>query len=208
MNRRIPHFIISSALATLLAATAHAAGTATFADCVRDDGLDVWAAQDSAFCRKVMAEVFTSAGIEATRLPFGPDGMCPPEAEVICSAFRTPDLLRNYDFPLQPLGRMHFALYTTADRALTMMSTRITEWPTLRVGYSPVSQGRNADREDYFARAKLTPAFVEFPTSAGAVAALRTNAVDALFLYTPLGKRPEGLVEIVPMGERNVYFAV
>ena len=69
MNRRIPHFIISSALATLLAATAHAAGTATFADCVRDDGLDVWAAQDSAFCRNVMAEVFKGAGIDAERLP-------------------------------------------------------------------------------------------------------------------------------------------
>lgn len=208
MNRRIPHFIISSALATLLAATAHAAGTATFADCVRDDGLDVWAAQDSAFCRNVMAEVFKNAGIEATRLPFGPDGMCPSNAEVICSAFRTPRLLKNYDFPVQPLGRMHFALYTTADRALTMMSTSISKWPHLRVAYSPVSQGCDRDRENYFERARLSPTYVEFPTSAAAVDSLRTNAADALFLYTPLGKRPEGLVEIVPMGERNVYFAV
>ena len=180
----------------LLAATAHAAGTATFADCVRDDGLDVWAAQDSAFCRKVMAEVFKSAGIEATRLPFGSDGMCPSNAEVICSAFRTPDLVKNYDFPTQPLGRMHFALYTTADRKMAMMSSRITEWPKLRIGYSPVSQGQNRDREDYFDHANLSPTYVEYKTSAEAVASLRANEVDALFLYTPLGKRPEGLVEI------------
>jgi signal transduction histidine kinase/CheY-like chemotaxis protein/ABC-type amino acid transport substrate-binding protein len=190
------------------AACAYAGGTVKFADCVRDDGLDVWAAQDSAFCRKVMAEVFTSAGIEATRLPFGADGMCPSNADVICSAFRSPDLLKKYDFPVQPLGRMHFALYTTADRKMAMMSSRITDWPKLRIGYSPVSQGMTRDREDYFEHANLAPTYVEYKTSAEAVAALRANEVDALFLYTPLGKRPEGLVEIVPIGERNVYFAV
>ncbi|MBQ6926013.1 MAG: transporter substrate-binding domain-containing protein [Kiritimatiellae bacterium] len=205
MNRHIHFALLAAAL--LAAAPAFAAG-ATYSDCVRDAGLDLWASYDNAFCQKIMAEVFKGAGIDARRLPFAPDGSFDPGAEVICSAFRTPELLEKYDFPLQPLGRMHYALYTTADRAMTMMSTRITEWPTLRVGYSPVSQGQTRDREDYFARARLSPLFVEFPTSAGAVEALRTNAVDALFLYTPLGKRPEGLVEIVPMGERNVYFAV
>ena len=198
---------LAFALALLAGASARAE-TATFSDCVRDDALDVWAAHDSAFCREVMAEVFKGAGVEATRLPFGPDGMCPPDADVICSAFRTPDLLERYDFPLQPLSRMHFALYTTADRAMTMLSTRITDWPKLRVGYSPVSQGQTRDREDYFDRAHLAPTYVEIPTSAAAVEALKTNAVDVLFLYTPLGRRLEGLVEIVPLGERNVYFAV
>jgi signal transduction histidine kinase/ABC-type amino acid transport substrate-binding protein len=207
MKTSIRHFLLASVL-ILPVSPALADGAVKFADCVRDDGLDVWAAQDSAFCRNVMAEVFKSAGIEATRIPFGADGMCDPEAEVICSAFRTPSLLEKYNFPTQPLGRMHFALYTTADRKMAMMSSRITDWPKLRVGYSPVSQGANRDREDYFDRADLSPTYIEYKTSAEAVAALRANEVDALFLYTPLGMRPEGLVEIVPIGERNVFFAV
>ena len=206
------HRTLVIALVILTGAATRAAGdsaeTATFSDSVRDASLDVWAGHESAFCRKVMDEVFKGAGLDAKRLPFGPDGMCPRDADVICSAFRTPDLLERYDFPVQPLSRMHFALYTTADRAMNMLSTRITEWPKLRVGYSPVAQGQNRDREDYFDRAKLDPTYVEIPTSEEAVEALRKNEIDALFLYTPLGKRPEGLVEIVPMGERNVYFAV
>ena len=205
MNRHI-HFALLAA--ALLAAAPAFAADATYSDCVRDAGLDLWASYDNAFSQKIMAEVFKGAGIDARRLPFAPDGSFDSGAEVICSAFRTPELLEKYDFPLQPLGRMHYALYTTADRAMTMMSTRVTDWPRLRVGYSPVSQGQNQDREDYFKRANLAPAYVEFPTSAEAVESLRTNALDALFLYTPLGRRPEGLVEIVPMGERNVYFAV
>ncbi len=200
-------FPIALAL-VLLVPCAVADGRVKFATCVRDDNLDVWAAQDSAFCNTVMAEVFKSAGIEAERLPFDADGLYNPEAEVICSAFRTPSLLESYDFPVQPLGRMHFALYTTADRKMAMMSSRITEWPKLRIGYSPVSQGANRDREDYFDHANLSPTYVEYRTSEEAVAALRANDVDALFLYTPMGKRPEGIVEIVPIGERNVYFAV
>ena len=49
---------------------------------------------------------------------------------------------------------------------------------------------------------------MEFQTSAGAVKALHDGEIDALFLYTPFNKRPEGLVEVVPIGDRNVYFAV
>ena len=179
------------------------------ADCVRDAALDWWAAQDNAFCRAVMDEVFASAGIETERLPFGEDHMTvSTNAEVICSVFRNPDILENYDFPLQPLGRMHFALYTTPDRALAMKAKKITDWPRMRVGYSPVSQGQNQDRQTYFQHARLSPEYVEIPTSAGAVQALKDGEIDALFLYTPIGRRPEGLVEIVPIGERNVYFAV
>ena len=89
-----------------------------------------------------------------------------------------------------------------------MISTKITEWPRMRVGYSPVAQGQNSDRTDYFEHAKLTPEYVEYPTSKGAVQALRNGEVDVLFLYTPFSKRPEGLVEVVPIGARNVYFAV
>ena len=131
-------------------------------------------------------------------------------AEVICSAFRTPALFKDYDFPLQPLDRMHFALYATPSRAMSMMSTKITDWPRMRVGYSPVSQGQggNNDRVNYFEHAKLSPEYVEFPTSAGAVKALRDGEIDALFLYTPIAKRPEGLVEVVPIGARNIYFGV
>ena len=91
--------------------------------------------------------------------------------DVICSAFRTPELLQSYDFPLQPLGRMHYALYATPSRAMSMMSTRITEWPRMRVGCSAVSQGQNNDRTDYFEHAKLSPEFIPYNTSERAVKA-------------------------------------
>ena len=184
---------------------------ATVAPCVRDAANDFWAAADVQFCRNVMEEVFALAGVEPEWAAFDADGMMPAaDAEVVCSAFRTPKLLEDYDFPLQPLGRMHYALYAAPDRAENMLTTPITEWPRLKVAYSPVSQGQegNSDREDYFTRANLLPEYVEYPTSAGAVEALRNGEVDALFLYTPYGKRPEGVAEIIPVGTRNVYFAV
>jgi signal transduction histidine kinase/ABC-type amino acid transport substrate-binding protein/ActR/RegA family two-component response regulator len=158
-----------------------------------------------------MGEVFALAGVEAERSGFDGEGAFnPDEAEVICSAFRTPKLLEKYDFPLQPLGRMHFALYAAPERADLMLSTKIDDWPHMKVAYSPVSQGQesNTDRTDYFKRAGLEPEYAEYHTSAGAVEALKSGKVDALFLYSPYGKRPEGVKEIVPVGARNVYFAV
>lgn len=199
-------------IATLILAAATAVpllgADVTYTDCVRDYGLDLWASYDTRFCLQVMSNVFASAGLDADRLPFNGDGMFDPRADVILSAFRTDDLLKDYDFPIQPLSRLHYALYTTADRAMAMMSTRITEWPALRVGYSPVSQGNTDDRTAYFARAQLKPEFKEYKLSEQAVEALKKNEIDALFLYTPIGRRPEGLVEIVPIGDRNIYFAV
>lgn len=184
-------------------------GPVKIIDCVRDAKLDYWAAQDNNFCRAVMDMVFQKAGIATESLAFADNRIMPgAEADVICSVFRTPEILEHYNFPVQPLGRMHFALYTTPDRASSMMSTKITDWPRLMVGYSPVSQGQNDDRTKYFEHAQLSPDYVEFPTSAGAVEAIRNGEIDVLFLYTPLGMRPEGLTEIVPIGERNVYFAV
>ena len=179
------------------------------ADCVRDAEIDVWAAADVEFCRKVMGEVFELAGVQPVKAGFGTNGIIrPDEVEVVCSAFRSPQLLENFDFPLQPLGKMHYALYTTPDRAELMLSMKITDWPRMKVAWSPVSQGRDRDRESYFEHAGLSPEYVEFHSSAGAVEALRAGVVDVLFLYTPYGRRPEGLVEIVPIGTRNVYFAV
>ena len=181
------------------------------ADCVRDSAIDVWAAHDVVFCRKVMDEVFALADVQPERAGFDKDGAIDPsEAEVICSAFRTPPLTDKYRFPLQPLGRMHFALYATPEKAPAMLATKITDWPRMKVAYSPVSQGQqgNQDRVDYFKRAGLSPEYAEYRTSAGAVEALKAGEADALFLYTPYGKRPEGLEEIVPIGMRNVYFAV
>ena len=181
------------------------------ADCVRDAAIDYWAASDVVFCRQVMDEVFALAGVEPVAAGFDEEGMMSAaETEVICSAFRTPDLLKDYKFPLQPMGRMHFALYATPEKAAGMLTTRIADWPRMRVAYSPVSQGQssNPDREDYFKRAGLDPEYVEYRTSAGAVEALKAGEVDALFLYTPYGRRPAGLVEVVPIGMRNVYFAV
>ncbi|MBP5787069.1 MAG: transporter substrate-binding domain-containing protein, partial [Kiritimatiellae bacterium] len=123
---------------------------------------------------------------------------------------RTPRLLKDYDFPVQPLGRMHYALYAAPERAEELKATKITDWPRMRVAYSPVSQGQesNNDRVDYFKRMNLSPEYVEYPTSKGAVEALQKGEVDVLFLYTPVGRRPEGVEEIVPIGARNVYFAV
>ena len=198
-------------VALVLAAFSACAETARVADCERDARLDFWASSDNAFCVAVMDDVFKAAGVEAERLEFGPDGLTDlSDADVVCSAFRTKKLLGDFLFPLQPLGRMHFALYATPSRAMELMSTKITEWPRLRIGYSPVSQGQasNDDRTSYFEHARLSPTYVEIPTSAGAVQALHDGEIDALFLYTPFGRRPEGVVEVVPIGSRNVYFAV
>ena len=193
----------------LLAALAAVAETVQVADCVRSADLDVWAAADAKFCQIVMGDVFKAAGLETKRAEFGADNkLVMTNAEVICSAFRTPALLKNYDFPLQPLSRMHFALYATPDRAMAMKSMQISDWPRMRVGYSPASQGDSSDRQKYFESARLSPEYVEYPTSAGAVQALRDGEIDVLFLYTPFVKRPEGLVEVVPIGARYVYFAV
>jgi len=202
--------VLHFTLCSLLALSANAE-TVKVADCERDARLDFWAAADSAFCRAVMEDVFKAAGVETERLAFGPDGqMDLSRADVICSAFRTPKLLEDFDFPLQALGRMHYALYATPSRAMELMSTKIAEWPRLRIGYSPVSQGQvsNDDRVAYFEHARLAPTYVEIPTSAGAVQALHDGEIDALFLYTPFGRRPEGVTEVVPIGSRNVYFAV
>ena len=181
------------------------------ADCERDPKLDFWAAADNDFCVSIMNDVFQTAGVETENIGFGDDHLADvTNADVICSAFRTKKLLENFDFPQQPLGRMHFALYATPSRAMELMSTKITEWPRMRIGYSPVSQGQisNNDRTRYFEHARLSPTYVEIPTSVGAVQALHDGEIDALFLYTPFGKRPEGVVEVVPIGSRNVYFAV
>ena len=201
--------ILRTAWTVLAVSAAARAGTVKVVDCVRNAELDQWAAYDVKFCRTVMDAVFQRAGLEVEQAEFDESGMFSvSNAEVICSAFRTPTLLKDYNFPLQPMGRMHYALYTTPSRAMSMMSVKITDWPKMRVGYSPVSQGQDEDREDYFHHARLTPEYVEYPTSVGAEEALRAGDVDVLFLYTPFGKRPEGLVEVVPIGARNVYFAV
>ena len=212
MARPVCRFWTGAVLgALLLAVPGVRAEPVAVADCERDSAVDVWAAPDVEFCRRVMDEVFEMAGVDPVRAEFDADGMLVvSNAEVVCSAFRTPRLLEDYDFPLQPMGRMHYGLYATKKRAPKLMATKMTEWPRLRVAYSPVSQGQlgNGDRVRYFEHAELDPEYVEYPTSAGAVEALKAGEVDALFLYTPYGKRPEGLTEIVPIGVRNVYFAV
>lgn len=185
------------------------AETVKVAECVRDAAIDVWAAHDVKFCCDVMTEVFALAGIQPVRVGFDADGMVVvSNAEVICSAFRTPTLEKDYEFSRQPLGRMHLGLYALPDRAEMMLSMKISDWPRIRVAYSPVSQGRDRDRENYFEHAGLTPEYLEYRTSAGAVDSLCQGDSDLLFLYTPYGKRPSGLEEIVPIGMRNVYFAV
>ena len=200
---------IESTITCMLLATAGVAAPVKVVDCARDPALDAWAASDAKFACAVMEDVFKAAGVETVRVPYRGDGMSDSSnAEVVCSAFRTQRLLKDYDFPLQPLGRMHFALYAMPSRAAKMMSVKITDWPRMRVGYAPASFGQNQDRERYFQHATLDPDYVEYATSTDAIQALRSGKVDTLFLYTPIDKRPEDLVEVVPIGSRNVYFAV
>ena len=181
----------------------------TVSDCVRDFNLDFWAESDVTFAHKLLGRVFEQAGMDVLHAPFDEDGMFDPSAaEVVCSTFRTEAMTELYDFPIQPIGMMHFALYTTAEKASRMLSLKISDWPRLRVAYSPVSLGFTDDREKYFSHAGLSPEYVQYSTSVAAVDALKNDDVDALFLYTPFGKRPKGIVEIVPIGDRNVYFAV
>ena len=118
-----------------LAAISAMAETVKVADCVRSADLDVWAAADANFCQAVMSNVFKAVGLETERVAFGEDNMfVATNVEVICSAFRTKALQEGYSFPLQPLSRMHYALYATPDRAMSMMSTKISDWPRMRVG--------------------------------------------------------------------------
>ena len=197
------------AIAALCVAPAVRADTVRVVDCVRDSTLDVWAAPDVRYAREVMEEVFKTAGLEPTWGKPGAGALLQDEEpDVICSAFRTPELLEKYDFPLQPMSRMHFALYAAPQRSAEMLTTRISDWPSMRVGYSPVSQGQNDDRANYFEHVRLSPDYVEFQRSADAVQALHKGDVDVLFLYTPYSRRPKGVVEIVPIGARNAYFAV
>ena len=187
------------------------AETVSVIECERSSSLDYWAANDVKFCVNVMNRVFELAGVEPQYMTFGENAKTKDAApDVICSAFRTSKLLEDYDFPLQPIGRMHYALYAMPSQSIAMLSTEISKWPRMRVGYSPVSQGQigNRDRENFFGNAGLSAEFVEYPTSAGAVEALQNGEVNLLFLYSPLGKRPEGIVEVMPIGMRNVYFAV
>ena len=135
-------------LAVLAVAAAARAGTVKVTDCVRNAELDQWAAYDVKFCWTVMDAVFKRAGLTTERAAFDESGMFSvSNAEVICSAFRTPELLKDYKFPLQPIGRMHFALYTTPSRAMSMMSVKITDWPKMRVTCPPCAGLRGVSHE-------------------------------------------------------------
>lgn len=202
--KRILVFALSA-----LASAFVSAETVRVTICERDPGADYWAAADAHFCERIMDEVLKNAGLQPELQEFGADYLfIPATTEVLYSVFKTPKLEKRYRFPMQPIGNMHFALYALPDKAAKLLSTKISDWGSLKVAYSPVSQGADDDRQRYFEHAKLNPQYVEYETSAGAVEALKKGEVDVLFLYTPLGKRPEGLTEVVPIGDRNVYFAV
>lgn len=102
------------------------AETVAVADCERDSAVDYWAAADVQFCRRVMDEVFALAGVEPVRAEFDADGMLVvSNAEVVCSAFRTPKLLEDYDFPQQPMGRMHYGVYMTQQQASKLFGAKV-----------------------------------------------------------------------------------
>ena len=201
--------ILLAAFAAICPAFFAVAETVRVADCVRDPALDYWAQTDVKYCTVLMDAVLAAAGVEKQAVPFGEDGLIDADsADVICSVFRNDRLDANYTYSLQPIGQMHYALYAAPARAAEMISTKITDWPRLNVGYSPVSQGDCYDYVKYFQNAGLSPKFVEYATSAGAVEALIAGEIDVLFLYTPAGLRPEGVREIVPIGDKPMYFAV
>ena len=203
---------LAAVMATAFAWKGPCAETVRVVDCVRDPSLDVWTASDVRYAHSVMTEVFKRAGIVPEWTTPGTRASTPEnDADVICSAFRTPELLEKYDFPLQPMNKMRFALYADPKRAKDMIATKLTDWdwPNMKVGYSPVAQGQSDDRTRYFERARLSPGgYVEFPTSAGAVQALLGGDIDAIFLYTTGTCIPDRLAQIVPIGTRNAYFAV
>ncbi len=127
------------AIACTMLAAVGAAEKVNVVDCARDPALDEWAASDAKFACMVMDDVFKAAGVEGVRVPYRQDGMSySSNAEVVCSAFRTERLLKDYDYPLQPLGRMHFALFAMPARAAKMMSVKITDWPRMRVGEATI----------------------------------------------------------------------
>lgn len=170
---------------------------------------DFWARSTAEFCHDVMSRVFAEAGLECEHLPQDEYAVEPPqEAEFVCSLFRTPRLLTQYLFPLQPLSRMRFALYAPAKRAAELKAMPIVSWPRLKVAYSPVLQGVDLDREHFFAANALQSDPVSYPTSVGAVDAVVRGEADVLFLYTAVGQAPTNLTEILEVGQRNVYFGV
>ena len=116
-------------LAAMCAAHAVCAETVRVVDCVRDPSLDVWAASDVRYARAIMEEVFKRAGITPEWVKPGTRATTPEsDVDVICSAFRTPELLEKFDFPLQPMNKMRFALYADPKRAKDMIATKITDW--------------------------------------------------------------------------------
>ena len=133
---RFTLFILHFALFILHSLSANAESVRVV-DCERDPKLDFWAKADNDFCTAVMSDVFKTAGVETVRLEFGKDHMMDAAtADVICSAFRTQKLLQDFDFPVQPLGRMHFALYATPSRAMELMmrkDRRLAEIPVVAV---------------------------------------------------------------------------
>ena len=97
-------FCLSAAFAIL--ASFAPAQTATVIECERDAAFDYWASSDVKFCTRVMNRVFGIANVQPQFAGYRDDGRPEIDApEVICSTFRTPKLLRDYDFPLQSLGK-------------------------------------------------------------------------------------------------------
>ena len=58
------HTFLWAVVAVFALSAAAWAEMVTVADCERDSAIDVWAAPDVEFCRKVMGEVFALAGVE------------------------------------------------------------------------------------------------------------------------------------------------
>ena len=169
---------------------------------------DHWAQSDVTYCERAILKCLSDCGIECTVNSNRMHKSGIPEETVVLAAFRTPEMLEQYDFPDQPLTRMHFGLYALRDKAEKLKNTNLKDWGTLSVAYAPIAMGRNDDRTRFFKDNSIQARFYEFPQSVDAVAAVIDGQVDALMLYSHHGSAPEGLVEVLPISERNVYFAV
>ena len=173
----------------------------TLGDMSGDDG----AAPGAAYCRQVMEHLFEKARLTAVRVRHADRR---PAADVVFAAFRTPELLKSFNIPFQPLCRIRFALYATPARARALRAAAPPDWPSLRVAFAPAPCGADDGLKRFFETSGIPHTPVACPTRAAAAQAVERGEADLLFLAAAAGRRPPGLEQVVKIGERNVYFAV
>ena len=169
--------------------------------------LDGWARSNAEFGKAVVNDLVAHSGSEIEWVDDDATNFC-ESADVLASVFRIPEYENDYLFPTRPLSRMHYGVYAPRGREERKSLHYYMALKKLKVGWSPVSQGTPDDRERFFAQNGMKPEYVEYAKSEDAVAALSAGEVDLLFLYTAQNSAPPDADELVPVGDRLVFFAV